>query len=341
MLRETDGYLSGQYISERIGVTRTSVWKVMRGLKEEGYPIEAVTNKGYRLLSVDNRDIFNAQEIQAQLHTDWAGHPLSFKEVTGSTNTDTFAASDMGMAHGFVMVTGQQTAGKGRRGREWISPPDRNIYMSILLKPQFRAEIAPMLTLVMALSVCEAVAQYCGQIGQEQAEHCRFGIKWPNDLVVSVDGGPYKKCCGILTEMRIEEMEIRDIVVGIGINVNQMAFPAEIRETATSIALAMGRSPEMNGLCRAAITAKVWERFEENYTLFEKAQSLRPLTDAYESVLVNTGREVHVLDPKGPYTGTALGITEGGDLIVRPTDGSANRQVSSGEVSVRGMNGYV
>jgi BirA family biotin operon repressor/biotin-[acetyl-CoA-carboxylase] ligase len=198
-----------------------------------------------------------------------------------------------------------------------------------------------MLTLVMALSVCEAVAQYCGQIGQEQAEHCRFGIKWPNDLVVSVDGGPYKKCCGILTEMRIEEMEIRDIVVGIGINVNQMAFPAEIRETATSIALAMGRSPEMNGLCRAAITAKVWERFEENYALFEKAQSLSPLTDAYGSVLINTGREVHVLDPKGPYTGTALGITEGGDLIVRPADGSADRQVSSGEVSVRGVNGYV
>ena len=219
-LREADGYVSGQQLCEALGVSRTAVWKIINRLKEDGYPIEAVTNKGYRLLSVEGRDLFNQEELERRLTTRWAGHPLIYSEETGSTNSDIFGFSDRGYPQGTLAVTSKQTTGKGRRGRTWISPPGVNIYMSILLKPDFRPETAPMLTLVMAMSVFRACKELYG-------DECVFGIKWPNDIVVSARGENYHKICGILTEMRMEEKEIRDIVIGIGINVNQTEFPEE------------------------------------------------------------------------------------------------------------------
>lgn len=359
-LRETDSYLSGQELSEALGISRTAVWKIVGKLKQEGYPIEAVTNKGYRLLSVEGRDLFNQEELDRAMHTAWAGKPLIYKEETGSTNTDLFKLSEEGASQGTIEVTSKQTAGKGRRGRTWISPPDVNVYMSILLKPAIRPDTAPMLTLVMAMAVYEACEELYGDAktganqgvdrkseqnaaggpAQEEAlepdDALRFGIKWPNDIVVSAEGGPYRKICGILTEMRLEEMEIRDIVIGIGLNVNQTEFPEEIRETAGSLRLALGEVVN-----RAELTAAVWKHFEEDYAIFVKEQSLEPLRERYEKGLVNRGRKVRVLDPVAPFEGTAMGINSQGELVVRPEDGSADRTVGTGEVSVRGVMGYV
>ena len=331
-LRETDSYLSGQQLCEALGISRTAVWKIVGRLKQEGYPIEAVTNKGYRLLSVEGRDLFNREELDRTMDTVWAGKPLIYKEETGSTNTDLFRLSDEGAAQGTIEVTSRQTAGKGRRGRTWISPPDVNVYMSILLTPAIRPDTAPMLTLVMALAVYEA----CEELYRESDQELRFGIKWPNDIVVSAGGGPYRKICGILTEMRLEEMEIRDIVIGIGLNVNQTEFPEEIRETAGSLSLALGHPVN-----RAELTAAVWRHFEEVYKTYLETQSLEPLRERYECGLVNRGRKVRVLDPAEPFEGTAMGITPSGELIVRTEDGSADRLVGTGEVSVRGVMGYV
>ena len=331
-LRETDSYLSGQQLCEALGISRTAVWKIVGRLKQEGYPIEAVTNKGYRLLSVEGRDLFNQEELERTMDTVWAGKPLIYKEETGSTNTDLFRLSDEGAAQGTIEVTSRQTAGKGRRGRTWISPPDVNVYMSILLTPAIRPDTAPMLTLVMALAVYEA----CEELYRESDQELRFGIKWPNDIVVSAGGGPYRKICGILTEMRLEEMEIRDIVIGIGLNVNQTEFPEEIRETAGSLSLALGHPVN-----RAELTAAVWRHFEEVYKTYLETQSLEPLRERYECGLVNRGRKVRVLDPAEPFEGTAMGITSSGELIVCTEDGSADRFVGTGEVSVRGVMGYV
>ena len=314
-LREADGYVSGQ--------------KIINRLKEDGYPIEAVTNKGYRLLSVEGRDLFNREELERRLTTRWAGHPLIYSEETGSTNADIFGLSDSGYPQGTLAVTSKQTTGKGRRGRTWISPPGVNIYMSILLKPDFRPETAPMLTLVMALSVFRACEELYGN-------ECTFGIKWPNDIVVSARGEDYHKICGILTEMRMEEKEIRDIVIGIGINVNQTEFPEEIRQTAGSLALALGRE-----VSRADLTAAIWRYFEEYYERFAGAQTLKPLREEYERALVNRGRKVRVLDPSAPFEGTAVGINDLGELLVqRDADGGLT-PIGTGEVSVRGVMGYV
>ena len=139
-----------------------------------------------------------------------------------------------------------------------------------------------------------------------------------------------------MTEMRLEEMEIRDIVIGIGLNVNQTEFPEEIRETAGSLRLALGEVVN-----RAELTAAVWKHFEEDYAIFVKEQSLEPLRERYEKGLVNRGRKVRVLDPVAPFEGTAMGINSQGELVVRPEDGSADRTVGTGEVSVRGVMGYV
>ncbi len=328
-LREADDYLSGQQLCEALGVSRTAVWKIIKRLKEDGYPIEAVTNKGYRLLSVEGKDLLNQEELERRLITRWAGHPLFYMQETGSTNTDIFRLSEEGYPQGTLAVSAKQTAGKGRRGRTWISPPDVNIYMSILLKPGFKPETAPMLTLVMALAVHRACEELYGA-------ECDFGIKWPNDIVAGARGEGYRKICGILTEMRVEENEIRDIVIGTGLNVNQTGFPDEIRETAGSLALALGRQ-----VSRADLVAAVWQHFEAYYEVFEKAQSLKPLKEQYERALVNRGKKVRVLDPIEPFEGTALGISGTGELLVQPDDGSAVREIGTGEVSVRGVMGYV
>ena len=331
-LTETEGYVSGQELCRMLQVSRTAVWKIIQKLKEEGYPIEAVTNKGYRLLSMEETDIFNREQIVGKLSTSWAGRPLIFKEETGSTNDDVFALAAEGYPHGTLVVAARQTAGKGRRGRTWISPEDGNIYMSILLKPDLRPEITPMLTVVMALSVYQAAEK----ASSEDMSACRFGIKWPNDIVASVNGGPYRKLCGILTEMRMEDSEISAITIGIGLNVNQTEFSPEIAENAGSFSLSIGSK-----INRAALTASIWNFFEQNYLLFVQKQDFSALRPAYEAGLVNCGKSVHVLDPKNPFTGTAIGINNEGELLVQPDDGGPVRVIGSGEVSVRGVKGYV
>ena len=211
--------------------------------------------------------------------------------------------------------------------------------MSILLKPDLPPDVTPMLTVVMALSVYQASLDAVSAqdaSSEEDAARCRFGIKWPNDIVVSVDGGPYRKLCGILTEMRMEDREISAITIGIGLNVNQTEFASEIAENATSYSLALGRK-----INRAALSAWTWNHFEENYNLFAQTQDFSKLHDAYEEGLVNKGRTVHVLDPRAPFTGTAVGINLQGELLVQPDDGSPVRTIASGEVSVRGVQGYV
>lgn len=328
LLAAGENFVSGQEMCEQLGVSRTAIWKAISQLRAEGYEIEAVTNKGYRLRQ-EETDVLSQETLDEAFHTRWAGHPLIYKKETGSSNDDIMILSEQGYGQGTLVITSRQTAGKGRRGREWKSPMDGNVYMSILLKPAMRPEKVAMVTLVMALATYEA----CMDL--EVPENVQFGIKWPNDIVVSVDGGPYKKLCGILTEMRLEESEIKDVTIGIGLNCNMKEIPEELKETATTIGRAIGRTVK-----RASLVADCWRHFEDDYERYEEAESLEPLRTAYEAALVNRGRRVRVLDPKGEYDGTAQGITSTGELIVVRDDGETVT-VGNGEISVRGVMGYV
>lgn len=360
VLRESGDFVSGQELSETLGVSRAYIWKIIQKLREEGYPVKAVTNKGYRLLPVET-DLFNEEQIAGKLHTKWAGHPLIFLEKTDSTNNEIYRLSDQGYLEGTLAVSSEQTGGKGRRGRTWISPAGVNVYMSILLRPTLSPSQAPTATLVMALAVCEAIEELLiknsGETGSDKtnfgnadsdktdsgnadsgdaAPKVRVAIKWPNDIVVSVSGGPWKKVCGILTEMRMEEADIRDVVIGTGININQTEFPEELQDTASSLKLTTGRNWN-----RSELTALTWDYFEKAYEQFTSFGDLRKIRKAYEKRLVNTGRMVRILDPKEPFTARAGGITDSGELIVYPEDGSAPRTIGTGEISVRGVEGYV
>lgn len=221
-----------------------------------------------------------------------------------------------------------QSAGRGRRGRGWESPAGTNIYYTLMLKPDFSSDCAPMLTLVMALAVAKGIRQTLRRDSEEAA--AKVGIKWPNDIVV--DG---KKVCGILTEMSMEQGYIQHIVIGVGINVRKQEFPEEIRDRAAAIDEQCGFH-----ISRSQLIADIMEAFEEDYEIFLQTHDLKGLRASYAELLVNQDREVCVLDPKGEYRGIARGINDQGELLVERQDGTVE-EVYAGEVSVRGIYGYV
>ena len=211
MLKETDDYLSGQEICERLNVSRTAVWKVIKQLETEGYEIEAVRNRGYRLRFLG--DILSQAELESSIDSGWAGKNILYFDETDSTNTEIKKAAEKDAPHGTLAVADYQSMGKGRRGRSWAAPHGVGIWMSLLLRPELPPTCASMLTLVAALAVADGIREVCDLEAK---------IKWPNDIVVNG-----KKVCGILTEMSTELECINYIVTGIGINVANHEFPEE------------------------------------------------------------------------------------------------------------------
>ena len=318
ILHEQTGFVSGQDLCEQLGVSRTAIWKVMKQLKKEGYEIESVQNKGYRLIQIP--DIISPSEIKSRLQCYFVGQEIKYQKETGSTNTDAKQLAEEGYPNGTLVLADRQRMGRGRRGRVWESVEGRNLYFSLLLRPEIQPEHASMLTLVMGLSVAQAI-QACTGI--------KCQIKWPNDLVIHG-----KKVCGILTEMSTEPDYIHHVVIGVGVNVNQESF-GEGLEHASSLRLEKGM--EIN---RIRLLLGILERFEENYAVFLKKQTLHDLAHAYNSILVNRYATVKVLEEQGAYEGIAKGINDKGELLVQKEDGSIV-QIFGGEVSVRGIYGYV
>ena len=244
-----------------------------------------------------------------------------FEEID-STNKKAKELAAAGAKHGVLVTADVQQAGIGRRGRTWISEKATGIYMSMVLRPEIITEKASMLTLVAAMAVQKAIEKLCGQEAQPQ-------IKWPNDIVINK-----KKICGILTELSLVGTDIDFVIVGIGINVNNQNFAEEIAQTASSLSLELGKEID-----REWLITEVWKQFAVYYDRFITSKDLSLFKSEYEEVLANKEKEVKVLDPLGEYTGIAKGITNTGELIV--DIGREVRTVSGGEVSVRGIYGYV
>ncbi|WP_442855500.1 biotin--[acetyl-CoA-carboxylase] ligase [Clostridium sp. Marseille-P2415] len=318
LLRESGSFLSGQELCERFGVSRTAVWKVMRQLEEEGYQIAAVRNKGYHL--IDSCDIMTKTEIESCTAGGF-GREVEYHETIDSTNIRAKRLAEEGAAAGTLVVSDCQNAGRGRRGRVWVSPSGKNIFMSLILRPDILPASASMLTLVAALAVHDGIKKAAG---------LDTAIKWPNDIVSNG-----KKMCGILTEMSAELEGIHYVVVGMGINVNMEEFPEEVKQAATSLLLETGKKVR-----RSRLIAAVMEAFEHYYEEFISQGDLSGLISVYNKHMANAGKEVRILDTSGEYTGRALGINEKGELLVEMSSGEV-KHVISGEVSVRGIYGYV
>ena len=319
LLRSADGYISGQELCNRFGVSRTAVWKAINQLKEAGYEIEAQQNKGYRLMAAP--DLMTEAEIKSLMHTEWVAKEVLYFDTIDSTNTKAQELAEKGYPSGTLVVADKQESGKGRRGRSWVSPSGTGIFMTLMIKPDINPNNASMLTLVAALAVAKAITSVTGE---------KALIKWPNDIVVNG-----KKVCGILTEMNAQFDYINNIVVGVGINVHNESFPEEISQMASSLMIEAGGKR----FHRAQIIAETMSYFEQYYDTFLKTQDLSALVREYDELLVNRNKSVRVLDPKEPFDGKAMGITPKGELIVDTWE--SRKLVSSGEVSVRGIYGYV
>ena len=263
--------------------------------------------------------IYNETTIADQIHTKWAGKTVHFARETDSTNLWIKRLAKEGAPEGTLALAEFQSAGRGRLGRSWEVPEGTSVMMSILLRPKFEPQYAPMLTLVMGMAVAKAVKKFGFDVS----------IKWPNDVVVS-----HKKICGILTEMGVRDGKIDYAVIGVGINVNIKEFPEEMVDKATSLYLESGKEFD-----RSQIPGLVMEAFEKYYEKFAATCDLSGLKEEYESILANYNQPVRVL-AKEPYEGVARGITDGGELLVEKTDGTIVA-VSAGEVSVRGLYSYV
>ena len=312
ILKSGGGYVSGEKISQKLGISRAAVWKHIKSLRSEGYDIQSVTNKGYYLAAAP--DTISEYEIKSGLKTARIGQNMRYVYETDSTNNEAKRFSDM--ADGTLFVAEIQTGGKGRLGRQWVSPAGEGIWMSLLLKPDIIPGEAPEITLIAGLAVCRALKDY-GAL-----------IKWPNDVVI--DG---RKICGILTEMSAEIERVSYIICGIGINVNTEEFPDELKETAVSLYTVTGEKHS-----RAEIIKRVAEEFEPLYDEYLKYR-LKNIIPEYKSACVNIGKRVSILYGEKETPGTAVDITENGHLVVDTDEGRVT--ISSGEVSVRGVYGYV
>lgn len=319
MLREQKDFISGQEMCDTLGISRTAVWKYMNQLKNEGYEIESVSNKGYHLVSLP--DIISVQEVKSQLKSQIFGQELYFFDEIDSTNNYIKKIAENNASHGSLAIAECQTGGKGRRGRVWESPKGSGIWMSYLLRPTIPPYSASMITLVAGLAVAKVLSEVSGLDAK---------IKWPNDIVVNSH-----KVCGILTEMSADPDMINYVVVGIGINVNTKSFPEEIAQVATSVRIETGKQ-----YSRSEIIARICESFEEFYEKFCETSDMSLLIDEYNRHLVNVDREVRISELTGEYTGTARGIDKEGQLLVELPDGNI-KAVFAGEVSVRGLYGYV
>ena len=276
---------------------------------------------------VDEADLLALMEEEdADAYTAEKEAAAQAEQERKQAEEDAKKAAEEGEESGTLFITECQTGGRGRRGRNWVSPPGSGIWMTLLLRPQINPANASMLTIVAAMAVTMAIRRAVAETGADVECH----IKWPNDVVINK-----KKVCGILTEMSAELDCIHYVVIGIGINVNTTEFADEIKETASSLFVETGKN-----IKRSRIVALFAEEFTKYYQKFLNTGDLSGLVQDYNEMLINAGRQVRICDAKEEFNGVAAGIDSHGKLLVTKEDGT-QAVISAGEVSVRGLYGYV
>lgn len=296
LLYEADGHLSGEVISSRLGISRAAVWKHVKALQEEGCLIEAVPRRGYRLRANGVR----FAEVEPHLKTEWLGREFQYLPEVDSTNLYAKKWAMQGAANGAVVVADMQTGGRGRLGRAWCSPSGTGLWMSLVLRPLITPDKAPQITLATAVGVAAALRD----LGYDA------GIKWPNDIYING-----RKICGMLTEMHASMESVEWVVVGIGINCLDKELPPEIRDIATSLALA-GDKP----VVRAEVAAAVLNRLEECYTTLYR-QGFDGIRRDWLANNITLGKRVKITTLTETMFGQALDMNEDGSLLVEKEEG--------------------
>lgn len=265
-------------------------------------------------------DILSESEVVPLLKTEYMGRNIICFDSIGSTNDAARLKAQEGCSEGLAVIAEEQLSGKGRLGRKWVTPKYTSIAFSLVVKPDIKPEYAPGITLVMGLAVCRAIKNYTG---------LKARIKWPNDVIVNG-----KKVCGILTEMSSKIDAVNYIIIGTGINVNVQQFPDELKDMATSLSIETGKD-----ISRKELLADILFEFEKLYNEF-KENRLKNIINEFKSFSATLGQSVRVISVNDSFEGIAEDITDDGTLVVRQGDGTT-RRVISGDVSVRGINGYI
>jgi BirA family transcriptional regulator, biotin operon repressor / biotin---[acetyl-CoA-carboxylase] ligase len=315
-----DGYVSGQLISENLGVSRTAIWKYINQIKEDGYEIESISKRGYKIIS--SPDLLTYEEVEPYLSTSFIGRNIIHFDSIDSTNSKAKQLADTAHTDGTIIISEEQTSGRGRLGRSWVSPKYKGIWMSIILKPDLNPMEAVKLTQIAAASLTLASKE----LGINTL------VKWPNDIVIN-----HKKVCGILTEMSAELTRINYVIVGIGINVNidEADFPEDIKPIATSLKIETKASVN-----RKELVGRILNNFENLYLKFIKENDIKISLNICRENSALLGRNIMVIKKDGDVEAKALNIDEEGRLLVQYADGK-QEYVISGEVSIRGNGSYV
>ncbi len=305
------GFLSGEDLARRCGISRTMVWKHIKSLECEGFGIEALPSQGYRITS--SPDLLRQADIKPGLKTRIIGKELFLFSEVVSTNTVAMEMASSGAPEGTVVIAETQTGGKGRLGRKWISPKG-NLYLSVILRPDIVIHKAPLITLVGAVAVASVIRKECD---------LEAGIKWPNDIVIAG-----KKVCGLLSEMSAEQDRIRHIVLGVGVDVNMElhALPADVGVLSTTLANETGERMD-----RPVLLQRILRELDKRYVAFlaDEGDVLREWT----SLNVTVGKRVQVSGAGGTQEGLAQGIDSDGRLVMKLDDGSI-RTVAAGDVTI-------
>lgn len=314
LFRTGDGFISGERLSRELGVSRTAVWKHISSLRNGGYMIEAVSSRGYRLIS--SPDNIDPREVGRMLNGGMIGRRLECLKQTVSTNSDAFRMAEDGAVEGTVIMADAQTGGKGRRGRVWASPSGVNLYCSIVLRPHIMPHEAPQLTFISAVAAARAI---------ELTTRLAPEIKWPNDLLV---GG--KKVAGLLNEMSAETDCINFVVLGVGVNLNMTAdqFPPDLRHPATSLFMETGVKVD-----RSAFAGAMLSELDRLYNDF-LAHGFAPVREEWQNRCNAKGRQVLVSDSGTECTGGLFaGIDSDGAMLLRSIDNALHR-ITCGDVRV-------
>ncbi|MFC5467734.1 biotin--[acetyl-CoA-carboxylase] ligase [Cohnella suwonensis] len=308
---EEGRYVSGEEISRKLNVSRTAIWKQVRKLEADGYEIEAVPRLGYRLTGKPSR--LTVRELLPKLNTKRFGKQLKLLDVVPSTQDELRNMAEDGAEEGTLVIAEQQTSGRGRMGRHWVSPSGKGVWMSLLLRPPVPLPLTPQLTLLAAVALSRAISRLV---------KVEIGIKWPNDLLV---GG--KKISGILLESAAEDERLRYVVVGMGIsaNLDPEDYPDDLLAKAVSLKMASGSEVD-----RGELIASILSEFEGLYDLYLE-QGFEPIRSLWEAHAVTLGRTTVLHTPQGAIEGIPRELDAMGGLRVEQADGSY-RTVYSAEI---------
>jgi BirA family transcriptional regulator, biotin operon repressor / biotin---[acetyl-CoA-carboxylase] ligase len=305
-------WVSGESISNQLGISRTAVWKQINSLRKDGHRILSAPRKGYRLEQV--ADLLSAEEVSACLTTRIMGRPsITVLKQTDSTNLQARVLASRGAAEGTVIAAESQTCGRGRRGRVWLSPAGQGLCFSVILRPPMTPAQAPQITLMTAVAVVRTLKQ-----AGVQAH-----IKWPNDILV--DG---RKIAGILTEISTEMDQVDWVIVGLGLNVNTPAdqLPGSIRELATSMRIQKGCP-----FSRAALLGDLLQDFEKCYEQL-RTEGFASIMEQWRHMSDIIGQQVYVDVMGTRHHGTVAAVDDDGVLILEDSQGRI-RRIFSGDVT--------